>query len=302
MKKKKLFFVSFILAIILMCSTQVYAKTEVSGTGSTYSPGTVKISLNKTKISVKAGSSIILKAKVSGTSNKVSWSTSNSTIAKVKNGKVTGIKTGVAKITAKVGSKKATCIVTVIKVKYTPTQFSDYNKVHKLIRYFDVPIGFCVNPAMSVGEIPSCVDNKFMTVCSAWHVNEKHWKEINSDGYGEYAIDKKYIDQECKKIFGKISSLTGLSKYGSSKKSYLFAHRSGNKVILPQWSSPYEVTSKINSITKVSVTSYQVQITYTAKNYWATSGLPTRQKRALFTLKKVKSAPYGYYVIGFKFI
>lgn len=61
--KKKLFFVSFILAITLICSTQVYAKTAASNNISTYTLDTVKISLNKTKISVKAGSSIILKAK-----------------------------------------------------------------------------------------------------------------------------------------------------------------------------------------------------------------------------------------------
>lgn len=119
MKKKKMFvLLTFIL--ILVFSTQVYAAN-------------VRISLNKTKASVTAGSSVTLKAKVSGTSSKVSWSSSNSKVATVKNGKVTGIKAGTAKITAKAGGKRAVCTVT---VKANPA-----NAYRNLIKQYEKKYG-----------------------------------------------------------------------------------------------------------------------------------------------------------------
>lgn len=77
-----------------------------------------KVTLSKSKITLKAGKSVTLKAsmKPKNTTDKITWSTSNKKVAKVKNGKVTGVKKGTAKITAKATSgKKATCTVTVKK-------------------------------------------------------------------------------------------------------------------------------------------------------------------------------------------
>lgn len=68
-------------------------------------------SLSKTTATIYVGNSTTLK--VTGTKKKVTWTTSNKKVAIVKNGKVTGIKAGEATITAKVGSKKYTCNVTV---------------------------------------------------------------------------------------------------------------------------------------------------------------------------------------------
>lgn len=73
-----------------------------------------KIKLNKTKATIYVGKSV--KLKVKGTKKKVKWSSSNKKIAKVtQKGKVTGVKNGTAKITAKVGKKKYKCKVTVKK-------------------------------------------------------------------------------------------------------------------------------------------------------------------------------------------
>lgn len=75
-----------------------------------------KILLNKTKATLTVGKTLQLK--VSGTTNKVTWLSSNKKIATVtKKGKVTAKKVGKAIITAKVGKKKLTCKITVKKKK-----------------------------------------------------------------------------------------------------------------------------------------------------------------------------------------
>ena len=72
--------------------------------------------LSKTKAEVKVGNTI--KLKLSGTKQKVTWTSSKKTVATVSSkGKVVGKKTGTAKITATVLNKKFTCKVTVVKAE-----------------------------------------------------------------------------------------------------------------------------------------------------------------------------------------
>lgn len=77
-----------------------------------------KVKLNKTKLTLKKGKTAVLKATVTptnATNKTVTFSSSKKTVAKVgaKTGKVTAKKKGTATITAKCGSKKAVCKVTV---------------------------------------------------------------------------------------------------------------------------------------------------------------------------------------------
>lgn len=68
--------------------------------------------ISKTSLSLYVKKSYTLK--VSGTTKKVTWSSSNTAVAKVSStGKVTAVKKGSCTITAKVGTKKLTCKVTV---------------------------------------------------------------------------------------------------------------------------------------------------------------------------------------------
>lgn len=75
------------------------------------------VSLNKTSLSLAKGQSETLTATVNpsdATNKKVTWSSSNTSIATVdQNGKVTAVAGGSATITAKSGDKQATCMVTV---------------------------------------------------------------------------------------------------------------------------------------------------------------------------------------------
>jgi len=72
---------------------------------------TVKPAISKSKLTLKIGKSATLK--VLGTKSKIKWSSGNTKVATVKDGKVTAVKKGTAVITAKVGSTKLTCKVTV---------------------------------------------------------------------------------------------------------------------------------------------------------------------------------------------
>ena len=68
--------------------------------------------LNAKKIKVPVGTTYVLKVK--GAKGKVTWKSSKKSVATVKKGKVTALKKGTAKITAKVRGKKYTCKVTVV--------------------------------------------------------------------------------------------------------------------------------------------------------------------------------------------
>lgn len=73
-----------------------------------------KVKISKTKVTLKKGQKITLK--ISGTTKKVTWSSSNKKVATVNTkGKITAKDSGTAVITATVSGKKYTCKVTVKK-------------------------------------------------------------------------------------------------------------------------------------------------------------------------------------------
>lgn len=79
-----------------------------------------KITLNKTKLTLGVKETFKLKTKLTPSgykAKKVTWKSSKPKTVKVKNGKVTALKKGSAKITVTVDGKKATCSV---KVKAAP--------------------------------------------------------------------------------------------------------------------------------------------------------------------------------------
>lgn len=77
-----------------------------------------KVKISKTKVTLKKGQKTTLK--ISGTTKKVTWSSSNKKVATVSTkGKITAKTAGTAVITATVSGKKYTCKVTVKKTSNT---------------------------------------------------------------------------------------------------------------------------------------------------------------------------------------
>ena len=125
MKKLKLI-IPILLLFLLFCLSPVSASSRKA----------CSISLNKTKVTVYKGKSTSLKAVVTGTSAKVKWKSSNSSIASVNSkGKVIGKRTGTCKITATVKGKKATCTVIV------KSQTSANSAYKKLIQKYESRYG-----------------------------------------------------------------------------------------------------------------------------------------------------------------
>lgn len=85
------------------------------------------ITLNKTRYTLEVGKKLMLKATVKGTTDKVTWKSSNTSVATVSSsGIVTAKKAGTATITATAGGVSAKCVITVIPVK-VPSDATSYN-------------------------------------------------------------------------------------------------------------------------------------------------------------------------------
>ncbi len=96
------------------CKCFVYVKTRVIES----------ISLDKTTTNLKAGDSIKLNVTIKPeefNGSDITWISSDSNIAEVHDGTITGIDNGDAIITAKVGYNEAKCIVHVTKPQVTPS-------------------------------------------------------------------------------------------------------------------------------------------------------------------------------------
>lgn len=90
-------------------------------------PTATSVSLNKSSTTIVAGSSETLIATIYPTNadQTVTWSSSNTAVATVSNGKITGVKAGSATITAKTSNgKTATCSVTISNAAATKVTLS----------------------------------------------------------------------------------------------------------------------------------------------------------------------------------
>ncbi len=105
-------------------------RTECSVTVSAVEVTSVK--LNKTSVSLAVGGLVVLTATVSpenATDKTVTWSSSDESVATVKDGKVESVGAGTVTITARAGDVKAECAVTVEPVEVTSIQLDQESVV-----------------------------------------------------------------------------------------------------------------------------------------------------------------------------
>ena len=123
------------------CTVTVEAKnTPVTG-----------VTLDKTSHEMTEGDEVTLTASVSpenATNKNVSWSSSNTSVATVDNGKVKALKAGTATITVKTedGSKTATCEITVNAKVYPVESISLDKTSYKMIEGDEITLTATVNP------------------------------------------------------------------------------------------------------------------------------------------------------------
>lgn len=106
------------------CKIVAYAAGKQATINITVLSPATSVSLDKTSVSMHAGETVTLKAAVtpSNSTDKVTWTSSNPTVASVSNGVVTARYGGTVTITAKAGNYTATCQVKISQHEFTSTE------------------------------------------------------------------------------------------------------------------------------------------------------------------------------------
>ena len=117
------------------------------------------ITLNKSSVVIFKGRSATIKAKTYPSKYKVKWSTSNSRVATVSGGKVKGVGTGKAYITAKITiagityKKSCKVVVRVLGAPAYSAQCSDYGRLRvtfpKYYNYNYLQVQFCIDKSFN---------------------------------------------------------------------------------------------------------------------------------------------------------
>ena len=180
------------------------------------------ITINKSTATVEVGKSVQLNAslKPSGATGTITWSSSNSLVATVNNGKVTGVSSGTAVIKATCGNYSASCTVTVEE---------------------SVPVNYGTkeNP-ISVTEAKTIIDNesptqemiyvKGVVASSTYNTNFSNFDDVYlKDGNDDKAlslfrsvlgngVDTKYNTSG--ELVGKEVVACGYGEYYTSKSKY----------------------------------------------------------------------------------
>ena len=127
------------------CTVTVKNSVEVTG-----------VTLSKTSVSLYKGDTATLSATVNpsnATNKKVTWTTSNSNVATVSNGKITAKGIGTATITAQTANgKKATCIVTVKNKTVDPTSVGLSKTSISLYKGETATLSATVNPSNATNK------------------------------------------------------------------------------------------------------------------------------------------------------
>ena len=115
--------ITILLFIVMCCACSKESESDLEPTFI----NVTSIMLSQTSVTLSSGESVSLTATITpenATNKTITWSSSNTSIATVSNGKVTAVAVGKATITAKIGNVKAECSVTVNPIDVTSITLS----------------------------------------------------------------------------------------------------------------------------------------------------------------------------------
>jgi hypothetical protein len=165
--KKGITLLLCLFLVFLLCPTQIQAAT--------------KVKLNKTNVSINIGESIRLK--VTGTKNKITWSSLNKGVASVNaNGKVTGKSVGKTVIQAKIKNKMLKCTVqvknssSILSVEQTSLEIENNGSIE--VTYKGDEVVSCTVDGATISckwDNGNEIDNRDIISRTEWDKNE--WKD-----------------------------------------------------------------------------------------------------------------------------
>ncbi len=187
---------------------------DVAVTGITVSPGSAQLAV---------GATVTLTATVTpdnATDKTVTWSTSNSAVATVAGGLVTGVAAGSATITAKAGDKTATCAITVTGSEPPAEDYTAYYKKNYWDRTDREQMGFN-GPVKIVKELYTNPYNELEFDREGHLLFEREMK-TNGELVGQYAHTYDEAGHRVKTVF---------SRSGGVYYVYEYEYGNGNKIV-----------------------------------------------------------------------
>jgi hypothetical protein len=200
------------LSLCMMLSAFITTAITISCKEKEESINITEIILDRENLTLSKGNETALSVKLypyNAQESDISWTSSNTDVATVKNGKVKGVRPGTATVTAQAGNITASCAVTV-KVALVGAVYFDgwpQQASTKLTTQYSLrqPVWGWSNDSQGIveQEIDLAADNgiDFFAYCWYWHTNEKSISstEIKSDPkhlslqYLQQAKNKKRI-------------------------------------------------------------------------------------------------------------
>ena len=180
----------FAMFVALICAMTCAFALVACNNGEEQTVAVESVTLNKTELTLKVGGEETLTATVApddATDKAVTWSSDNTAIATVENGKVTAIAAGTATITAKAGDKTDTCSVTVNEaVTYTVTE-GEWNEALDL-KYKNLTFTGTVTGASGEMTLKLIEDGSIHQISSGDISWGEHIYRVNSDKTVSYFL------------------------------------------------------------------------------------------------------------------
>ena len=202
-----------LFAVILACICAMACMFGlVACNGEEQTTAVESVTLNKTELTLEIGGEETLTVTVApddATDKAVAWTSDNTAVATVENGKVTAVAAGKATITAKAGDKTASCSVTVnAAITYTVTE-DGWNEALDLESISNLTIRVTITQKGATAPMRSIINNLYddgkwsasqQTLDGDGNVLYENLVYYNLTGgkneYGAFGADQYYLNND----------------------------------------------------------------------------------------------------------